>query len=596
MGDSSTTNPEQEPASQMASLSDGAGLRDADLDAIFYFAVGLGAEGRDQAYALGFDGEIAPNGQMTPIGEGGIVVGALRVDLSRQPEAAQGLIEAYRAWAETESPARALSDAQCTRTLADLCRSGSDIRADGGRGMNATIRNYLNEFLTTSDGIRAVHALDVARVDQLVREVYAPLSETALFQAASTDDRIRLVALIGNAGNRNPPAAEQAIAGIEQGRLSNLAEVAEALVRADADGGVGGRDPLAICDAALQGAEVLIALRNAPREHPLRRAWETTAGNPLADPDRFGSASGDPAHGPQYRAIRELFVQRDKAPALLAALDRGLSYGYGRYAADGSRFTDRGLYTARGDFALWNARGPGVAYCYGVWLDFDRADLGRIRHRDGAIDLTLEQDSERLVLVRIPPQDGAQGTAGGSARGEEPHEDISAQAQADAAARIDAHALAIEKWSQEQQKVYENVKSKAQEFGLPHERADMLAANTVVNWKENERLLPRVDHVHLSRGADGDMRVTLAYMQHGPKEPIFTHTTSLNNSPAFEQSVARMEQLTHKPVEQPKNQAQQIAQNEAHTRQLKDGERTPGQDNIQSLVEGVANPILRSRM
>ena len=568
-----------------------AALRDAELEALNYFVVGIGAAARPAGAGLWFAGGTDRNGGLAPADTRGHALGVLRSDLGADRGLVEALVDAYQAWAAAERPERVLTARQAEQTVADLARDGDAIRAEGGRAPNATILSQIDTFLASEDGIRFAHAADRARCERLMREVHAPLRALAMYREATPEQQSGLAAALALAWLRSPQAAARLHSDLERGRYRDVGAVLAAA-----------SDPADPASAGLAtGLETFRALRDAPDDSAPGRAWRGVLADPLALPGDPRMAEHKPEAAAHDLAVREWFLRGAQAPAFLAAVAQGAAYGIGRYAPDGRRFLGHGLYAAGGGFALWTEQGDGVAAVEGGWHRFARDRLQRLRQRDGGIDIVLERDEDHVLLLRIPGQNT--GTAGGSAREEEPLETLAQDpALQDAAATgrlaaIDPHQLAIEKWSEEQKKVYENVKEKAQEMGLPKDRADTLAAHTVASWRENERLVPRVDHVHLSRGVDGDTLVTLAYMQHGMKEPIFTHTASLNNSPAFEQSVARMEQMAQRPTaDQQKNQAQEVAKNEAHMRQLKDGERTPGQDNIQQMVEGVANPILRAKM
>ena len=558
---------------------------DAELEALNYFVAGIGASGRPAGAGLWFPGGIDRNGGLAPADARGYTLGVLLTDLGADPHLAQALVEAYQTWAQAERPDRALNPRQAAQTAADLGRDAAGIRAEDGRVPNATVLAYIDGFLATAEGIAFAHAADRIRSERLMREVHAPLRALPLYRDATPEQAWALAAAFAITWLHNPQGVERLREDIGRGLHRDVAAVAAAATAET------GSDP----SAAL---ETFRALQSAPAGSPLADAWRTVLDEPLALPTGPMPAVDRSDAMLQYAVVRELFLRSAQAPAFAASVAQGLAYGVGRYSEDGRHFRGHGLYAADGHFALWSEDGQGAAAVGGTWHAFDRERLQRMQQRGGGVDLVLERDEGHVLLLRIPGQ--ASGTAGGTARGEDA--DILEANTFDAArssqlASIDPHHLAIEKWSPEQQKVYENVRDKAQEMGLPKDRADMLAAHTVASWKENERLVPRVDHVHVSRSADGDTLVTLAYMQHGMKEPIFTHSASLNNSPAFEQSVAKMEQMNQRPTaDQQKNRAQETARNEAHMRQVKDGERTPGQDNIQQVVEGVANPILRGRM
>lgn len=573
------------PGSEKLGTAPQSALREAELEALNYYVAGIGAAMRPAGAGLWFAGGTGRNGGLAPLDARGYALGVLRSDLGADRGLAEALIDAYQAWAAAERPERVLTPRQAEQTIADLARSGDAIRAEDGRAPNATVLSQIDGFLAAEDGIRFAHAADRTRCERLMREVHAPLRALPIYRDATPELQAGLAAAFALTWLRSPQAAARLHSDVERGLHRDVAAVLAAAA--------GPADPASV---SLQTAlETFRTLRAAPADSAPGRAWRSVLDDPLALPGDPQMAADRPEAAAHALAVQEWFLRSAQAPAFLTAVAQGTAYGVGRHGPDGSRFLGQGLYAAGGDFALWTEQGEGVAAIDGGWHRFARERLQRLRQRDGGIDIVLEREAGHVLLLRIPGQNT--GTAGGSAREEEAQAPVAEEELQGRLASIDPHQLAIEKWSEEQKKVYENVKEKAQELGLPKDRADTLAAHTVASWRENERLVPRVDHVHLSRGVDGDTLVTLAYMQHGMKEPIFTHTASLNHSPAFEQSVARMEQLAQRPTaDQQKNLAQDNARQEAHMRQVKDGERTPGQDNIQQVVEGIANPILRGRM
>lgn len=107
--------------------------------------------------------------------------------------------------------------------------------------------------------------------------------------------------------------------------------------------------------------------------------------------------------------------------------------------------------------------------------------------------------------------------------------------------------LAIEKWTEEQKRVYESVKKKAQELGLSQDNVERVAAFSVVQFmnEKNERPDTRVDRVQATN-ANGDTVVRMEYMKYGDREPIFNNDVRLKDAPAFEQSAAQIEQANQR--------------------------------------------------
>ncbi len=122
---------------------------------------------------------------------------------------------------------------------------------------------------------------------------------------------------------------------------------------------------------------------------------------------------------------------------------------------------------------------------------------------------------------------GSSGTSGGSAIG------------------IDE--LAIEKWTAEQQKVFESVKQKAQELGISQDDVQRIAAFSVLQFIQEKDRKPdtRVDRVQ-AVNANGDVIVRMENMKYGDREPIFNNDVRLKDAPAFDQSAAQIQQANQR--------------------------------------------------
>ena len=119
------------------------------------------------------------------------------------------------------------------------------------------------------------------------------------------------------------------------------------------------------------------------------------------------------------------------------------------------------------------------------------------------------------------------GTSGGSARG------------------IDEHA--IEKWTAEQQQVFNSVKDKVQEIGVAKDDVQRIAAYSVMQFMAEKDRKPdtRVDRVQ-AVNANGDTIVRMEHMKYGDREPIFTNDVRMKDAPAFDQSAAQIEQANQR--------------------------------------------------
>ena len=363
-------------------------------NAVALFAIGIASEGGLNPYRLEFAGE-ERNGRLYPADRSGITIGHMQTDLGQRPQVATDLVDAFQQWAQARQPRLILTAQQRTETIADLSRDGPAIIADGRSPLDPQIKQRLNTYLASEQGINFVHRYDMLQVQELAREIHEPLSATRLYDNASVDDQIRMTAVMGKLHNQNPTLAGRILDRIENAEFGNFNALNAAVTA------VGGRHIVSGRDAALEGAEVMIALRNSDPANPLRNAWGNVMLNPLLSPTMLDDDRTRPNLERQHAAIRELFIQRQQAPDFIEALDNGGTYRYGGRSPDGTRFTGNGLYASGNDFAIWNNRGEGIASTNGVWRDFNRNDLTRVVNRDETIDLQLEQNGRQVRLLHV---------------------------------------------------------------------------------------------------------------------------------------------------------------------------------------------------
>jgi hypothetical protein len=380
-------------------------LTDAELNAVSYFAIGVASEGsvagRDVSNRLSFAGNIGAEGRMTPVGNSGLSIGTLQTDLGQHPEVARSLVAAYQDWARANHPDWVLDARQQTQTTADLGRDGNTIVAQGGRPLDATVKLRLDEFLRSDDGIRYVHNNDVTQANKLMREVYTPLRETALYRDSSPEDQVQLAAMVGKAYNQSERWGGRILERIQNGTYDTLTDVKQGIQDLP-----DGRDQYMLSgrDAALAGAAVVNALRSSHEDNPMRQTWNNVLANPLVDPTRTDEDRARPNLAHEYDAVKTLFMQRNEAPAFVQALDRGATSMHGRTSRQGTGFTDDGLYATGNQFALWDADGNGRAYVNGQWREFDRDNLVRTRNADGTVDLSVQENGQRTPLLHVDPQ------------------------------------------------------------------------------------------------------------------------------------------------------------------------------------------------
>jgi hypothetical protein len=391
-----------------------ATLTDAELRALAYFAVGVGSEGsvggRDVSNRLAFAGTIR-NGVMDPVGVSGYSIGTLQTDLGQHPETAMPLVDAYQVWARTNHPDWVLTGAQRIQTASDLGRDGDTIEAQNGRPLDATVKSHLDSFLVSDAGITFVHDRDTAQINRLMRPGGAmdQLQGTTLYQNSTLDDQAKLATVVlkleNQSDNRYYP---RIINGINNGTIGGVEEAINMV-----DGFMPNRsgrnrdEPDYIesgMDHAQEGTEVFNSLRNADQRSPLHQPWQSVLANPLVNPTQTAQDAAHPNLSSEYVAIKNLFLQKGSAPALIEALDQGAAYGYNITNNRGqSRPQSTSLYASGNDFVVMDGRGIGKAYVGGAWSDVDRADITRANNRDGTVDLNINRAGVTQLLLHVDP-------------------------------------------------------------------------------------------------------------------------------------------------------------------------------------------------
>lgn len=386
---------------QKAPQTDPTDLTLNGLNVVSLYVIGIASEGGRNPYSLAFAGK-EKDGLLYPVDKSGITIGIMQTDMGARPWVATELVNTFQEWAKARRPELLLTPRQRTEAIADLSRDAAAIIEDGRTPLDPQVKRRLNTFLGSEQGMNFVHRQDVRQVEELNRKVYGPLSATRVYDYASVDDQIRMAAVMGKLHNQNPKLAGKILDRVENGDFRGFAALNAAVTAS------GGRSILSGRDAALEGAEVMIALRNSDRANPLRDAWGNVMLDPLIRPTVLDDDRARPNLEKQHAVIKELFIQRQQAPGFIDALDHGGVYRHGR-SPDGTRFTENGLYASGNNFAIWNNRGEGIGNIKGVWREFDRDDLTKVTNRDGTIDLRLRQNGRDIILLHVDPKTPAQG-------------------------------------------------------------------------------------------------------------------------------------------------------------------------------------------
>jgi peptidoglycan hydrolase-like protein with peptidoglycan-binding domain len=387
-----------------------------ELKALAYFAVGVTSEGslggRDVSYRLSFAGNVGRDGLMDPVGNSGYSFGTLQVDIGQHPDVAPRLLDAYQAWA-AKQPDRAaleLDRGQYHATLTALQRDGHAMEDAGAHDID---RRRINRFLASDDGRSFVHQLDAQHVNGVTAvdtrlhnddSALERLERTALYRNAGDDEQARLAAMFMKLQNQSGQRyAPRLLARVEAGELASAAEVKTAidgLMRNPAGGGADYIESGA--DNTLRGTALFNTLRSASADNPVAQAWAAVAANPLVGPVAAHADARRPQLGPQFDAIRSMFLTPEASQRLVQALDRGAPLAEGDPALHNGR-RRAGFFVSGGDFVHWNANGQGVACIGGQWRNVDPDHLRRTVQRDGSIDLALVENGRATPLLHVDP-------------------------------------------------------------------------------------------------------------------------------------------------------------------------------------------------
>ena len=379
-------------------------LTDGELRAIAYFAIGMGSEGgfsgRDVSRRLSFAGNIRGD-RMEPVGNSGLSIGTLQTDLGQHPSVATELVQQFQAWAREHRPDWKLTPGQARQFTSDLARTGRAIKADGYRPPDADLMDRVNAYLVSEDGVAYVHGRDNAQVERLMSGVVPQIRATTLYETSTPDDQVRLATAVLKLQNQSGSKwTPRILARMDNGAYADVAAVnhaVDSIFSQEGDYLETGREH------AMHAAEVLIALRNADARSPLAEAWGAVVANPLVNPTQLGQQPGQPDLPHHYTAVKNLFLQPAQAPRLIAALDEGGAYAWGRPRPEHGNPPTAGLYASGDDVVLWNLDGHGARHVDGAWSAVSRDGLSRTRHRGGIVDLFEDARHQTRTLMRVDP-------------------------------------------------------------------------------------------------------------------------------------------------------------------------------------------------
>ena len=351
---------------------------------------------------------------MEPVGNSGLSIGTLQTDLGQHPPVASELVQQFQAWAREHHPDWELTPGQARQFTSDLARTGRAIKADGYRPPDADLMHRMNAYLVSEDGVAYVHGRDNAQVERLMSGVVPQMRATTLYETSTPDDQARLATALLKLQNQSGSKwTPRILARMDDRTYADVAAVNQAvdsIFSQEGDYLETGREH------AMHAAEVLIALRNADPRSPLADAWSAVVADPLVNPTQLDRQPGQPDLPHQYTAVKNLFLQPAQAPRLIAALDEGGAYAWGRPQPENGNPPTAGLYASGDDLVLWNLEGHGARHVDGAWSAVSRDDLSRARHRNGVVDLFEDAELQTRTLLHVDPTAPVLRPAGTDAR------------------------------------------------------------------------------------------------------------------------------------------------------------------------------------
>ncbi|MBB3820645.1 hypothetical protein FHT03_000038 [Xanthomonas arboricola] len=534
-------------------------LTDQELRATLYFAVGVSSESGYAAYQL----EVAGDNISTPLLESadnsGYTIGTIQTDLGQhyQPNMPNGenvprdLVNAYQQWAQGQQQDLVLSQQQVDQTIADLGRNGRAIRVDAGRPLDAEVKSKLDTFLSSNEGISWVHQRDVAQIDKLMDRAIAPLQRSDVYQNASLDDQVRLATMVGKAYNQNETRTAPMIRNIEANQYHSLADVSAAID--DLNPRATGRGDYleAGRDKALEGADVVNALRNADSRSPLAAAWTNVVANPLVDPTTLNAPQAGQNLAHEYHTVKNLFLHYNRAEEFVSALDRGATYqNASTDRADPTRFNGAGFYAAGNDLVAWDKKGQGHAFLNGAWSGVERQSLARVRNDGGTTDLNINENGQARRLLHVDPHAN-------------PLRGMEAPAQPtphDQPPVVPRHGSLLPSQDPLHRQAEDAVRRLEQSLGRDYDgNSARLAASSAYLAKENG--LSRIDHVVLSENyksvRQGENLFIVEGALNDPAHKMAHMKTNDAIAQPVEQSLARLQSLGETQRQQQSQQQEQ---------------------------------------
>ena len=378
-----------------------AALTQKEFETLAFWAVGLGSEGSmagaDRAHKLSVASHSVAGkdnrGMMAPNGNSGYTIGTLQTDMGQHPNVATELVQRYQTWCTTQQRTdMRLTPEQERKTIADLQRGGSNLR--GKPDIEPSVKKGLEYFLQTTEGRQYIHQRDMTQVGVLTDKVFKPLQQYPAFVQRPMDEQVQIYTTVAKAYNQNPTQAKKLFEVFKENPKIGVSELQSKITE---DSMVEGNK------SAMKGADMFLALRQLPTQHPLRKAFDVVVANPLRDPTQLASDAAQPHLPHSYGAIKTLFMtsrldnKGNGALEMLNSISKGEPYKYGNNR-------DVGLFANhKGEFAMWNNDGEGSAFVNGQWRGFARAMVDRVPAAGKELDLVLNDKGQKQTLLHVEP-------------------------------------------------------------------------------------------------------------------------------------------------------------------------------------------------
>lgn len=134
---------------------------------------------------------------------------------------------------------------------------------------------------------------------------------------------------------------------------------------------------------------MVISLRGAEADNPLRGAWRDVVANPLVNPTQLDQDRVRPNLEAEYSTVKNLFLAPDQGRQFSEALDAGGTRAQAVNFGGAPAGHTAGFYASGSDFVQWNREGQGYSNIGGQWREIERDQVTRVNRENGVVDLNI---------------------------------------------------------------------------------------------------------------------------------------------------------------------------------------------------------------